>query len=119
LAWIFVANNHFTLFPIFFFSFNQDLSGATAVTPTTPTTPTTSPLNPELHKRLQEKAFQGMMLISMLKTMNRQVYHHERSLRNDLTDQKLKVGKVDLGYQNIKYQRKYLLNEIARCRDME
>ena len=51
--------------------------------------------------------------------MNRKVYHNERVLRNDLTDQKLSVAKVDLGSQNIKYQRKYLMNEIARCRDME
>lgn len=31
----------------------------------------------------------------------------------------MSVGKVDLGFQNIKYQRKYLMNEIARCHDME
>ncbi|GJJ77933.1 THO complex subunit 5 [Entomortierella parvispora] len=83
------------------------------------TTKTNTPVDPEIKKQLGEKSFQGMMLISSLKTLNRQLYHNERALRNDLTDQKLNVGKVDLGIQNIKYQRKYLTNEIARCRDME
>ncbi|KAI8360351.1 Fms-interacting protein-domain-containing protein [Mortierella sp. GBAus27b] len=59
------------------------------------------------------------MLITLLKNLNRDVYQQERDLKNELTEQKLNVGQVDLGYQNIKYRRKYLLNEISRCHDMQ
>jgi len=59
------------------------------------------------------------MLLTLLKNLNRDVYQQERDLKNELTEQKLSVGQVDLGYQNIKYRRKYLLNEISRCHDMQ
>ncbi|KAF9985937.1 hypothetical protein BGZ75_002389 [Mortierella antarctica] len=75
--------------------------------------------NPALQKQFLEGVRKGRLLLTLLKVANRNALQHERNLRNDLTDQKLSVGKVDLGYQNIKYQRKYLLNEIARCHDME
>ncbi|KAG9323334.1 hypothetical protein KVV02_004542 [Mortierella alpina] len=75
--------------------------------------------NPALLKQFLEGVRKGRLLLTLLKVANRNALQHERNLRNDLTDQKLSVGKVDLGYQNIKYQRKYLLNEIARCHDME
>ncbi|KAF9186340.1 hypothetical protein BGZ51_002087 [Haplosporangium sp. Z 767] len=78
-----------------------------------------TPVDPELKKQLHMGLQKGNMLLSVLKNINRQVCQQERNLRNDLTEQKLNVSKVDLGYQNIKYQRKYLLNEIARCHDME
>ncbi|KAF9571780.1 hypothetical protein EC968_010651 [Mortierella alpina] len=77
------------------------------------------PVNPAIQKQFQEGVRKGRLLLTLLKVANRNALQHERNLRNDLTDQKLSVGKVDLGYQNIKYQRKYLLNEIARCHDME
>ncbi|KAF9960151.1 hypothetical protein BGZ72_007838 [Mortierella alpina] len=82
-------------------------------------TTTTKGANPVLQKQFQEGVRKGRLLLTLLKVANRNALQHERNLRNDLTDQKLSVGKVDLGYQNIKYQRKYLLNEIARCHDME
>ncbi|KAF9202534.1 putative cell survival pathways protein [Haplosporangium sp. Z 27] len=75
--------------------------------------------DPALQKLLTDAIRSGSRLLSSLKTINRDVHQHERNLRNDLTDQKLSVGKVDLGLQNINYQRKYLSNEIARCHDME
>ncbi|KAF9437811.1 THO complex subunit 5 [Entomortierella beljakovae] len=75
--------------------------------------------DPALQKLLTDAIRSGSRLISSLKTINREVHQHERNLRNDLTEQKLNVGKVDLGLQNINYQRKYLSNEIARCHDME
>ncbi|CAO3569933.1 unnamed protein product [Mortierella alpina] len=76
-------------------------------------------VDPALQKQFQEGVRKGRLLLTLLKVANRNALQHERNLRNDLTDQKLSVGNVDLGYQNIKYQRKYLLNEIARCHDME
>ncbi|KAF9922692.1 THO complex subunit 5 [Linnemannia zychae] len=76
-------------------------------------------LDPTLQKRLQERAIEGHRYLALLKNLNRQIYQQGRNLRNELTEQKLGVGKVDLGYQNIKYQRKYLMNEIARCHDMD
>ncbi|KAF9288741.1 hypothetical protein BGZ68_010669 [Mortierella alpina] len=82
-------------------------------------TTTAKAVNPALQKQFQEGVRKGRLLLTLLKVANRNALQHERNLRTDLTDQKLSVGKVDLGYQNIKYQRKYLLNEIARCHDME
>ncbi|KAF9356894.1 hypothetical protein BGX26_004569 [Mortierella sp. AD094] len=76
-------------------------------------------VDPALQKLLTNAIRSGSRLLSSLKTINRDVHQHERNLRNDLTEQKLSVGKVDLGLQNINYQRKYLSNEIARCHDME
>ncbi|KAF9994186.1 hypothetical protein BGZ80_007896, partial [Entomortierella chlamydospora] len=76
-------------------------------------------VDPALQKLLTNAVRSGSRLLSSLKTINRDVHQHERNLRNDLTEQKLSVGKVDLGLQNINYQRKYLSNEIARCHDME
>ncbi|KAF9397178.1 hypothetical protein BGX21_009147 [Mortierella sp. AD011] len=76
-------------------------------------------VDPALQKLLTNAVRSGTRLLSSLKTINRDVHQHERNLRNDLTEQKLSVGKVDLGLQNINYQRKYLSNEIARCHDME
>ncbi|KAF9581769.1 hypothetical protein BGW38_001100 [Lunasporangiospora selenospora] len=79
----------------------------------------TETVDPAFLVQLQEGVLKGSSLLSLLKNLNRQIHQNERNLRNDLTEQKLSVGNTDLGYQNIKYQRKYLLNEIARCRDME
>ncbi|KAF9966564.1 hypothetical protein BGZ70_001925 [Mortierella alpina] len=82
-------------------------------------TKTAKAVDRALQKQFLEGVRKGRLLLTLLKVANRNALQHERNLRNDLTDQKLGVGKVDLGYQNIKYQRKYLLNEIARCHDME
>ncbi|KAF9089699.1 hypothetical protein BGX23_006492 [Mortierella sp. AD031] len=76
-------------------------------------------LDTPLKNQLDERYMQGNRKLTQLKNINRQIHQQGRNLRNELTEQKLGVGKVDLGYQNIKYQRKYLLNEIARCHDME
>ncbi|KAG0293637.1 hypothetical protein BGZ96_002519 [Linnemannia gamsii] len=76
-------------------------------------------INPALQKKLHEGVVEGHRSLALLKNLNRQIHQQGRNLRNELTEQKLSVGKVDLGFQNIKYQRKYLLNEIARCHDME
>ncbi|KAG0300422.1 THO complex subunit 5 [Dissophora globulifera] len=76
-------------------------------------------VDPVLQQQLAQSVKTGNLLLSLLKNINRDVYQQEHELRNDLTDQKLALGTVDLGYQNIKYQRKYLLGEISRCRDME
>ncbi|KAF9909113.1 hypothetical protein EC991_009023 [Linnemannia zychae] len=76
-------------------------------------------IDPTLQKRLHEGVIEGHRNLALLKNLNRQIHQQGRNVRNELTEQKLSVGKVDLGFQNIKYQRKYLLNEIARCHDME
>ncbi|KAF9139656.1 THO complex subunit 5 [Mortierella sp. GBA39] len=75
--------------------------------------------DPTLQKKLHEGVVEGHRNLAILKNLNRQIHQQGRNLRNELTEQKLSVGKVDLGFQNIKYQRKYLMNEIARCHDME
>ncbi|KAG0370772.1 hypothetical protein BGX24_001926 [Mortierella sp. AD032] len=76
-------------------------------------------IDPTIQKRLHDGVVEGHRNLALLKNLNRQIHQQGRNLRNELTEQKLSVGKVDLGFQNIKYQRKYLLNEIARCHDME
>ncbi|KAF9321639.1 hypothetical protein BG003_000522 [Podila horticola] len=77
------------------------------------------PQDEQLSRRLRERAMAGTALLSSLKGLNRDVSQQERNLKNDLVEQKHTVATVNLGYQNILYQRKYLLDEIARCRDME
>ncbi|KAF8928697.1 Fms-interacting protein-domain-containing protein [Dissophora ornata] len=76
-------------------------------------------VDPAFQQQLEKSVQTGNALLSLLKNINRDVYQHERELRNGLTEQKQAVGTVDLGFQNIKYQRKYLLSEISRCHDME
>ncbi|KAF9361725.1 THO complex subunit 5 [Mortierella sp. NVP85] len=76
-------------------------------------------VDPQLQQHLAKSVHAGNMLLTLLKNLNRDVYQQERDLKNELTEQKLSVGQVDLGYQNIKYRRKYLLNEISRCHDMQ
>ncbi|KAG0357624.1 hypothetical protein BG005_003318 [Podila minutissima] len=73
----------------------------------------------QLPRRLRERAMTGTALLSSLKGLNRDVSQQERHLKNDLAEQKHTVATVNLGYQNILYQRKYLVDEIARCRAME
>ncbi|KAG0260808.1 THO complex subunit 5 [Actinomortierella ambigua] len=74
---------------------------------------------PNLQLEVEETAAQGQAIVQNLRFLNRDVQHEERKLRNALTDLKTSVGQVDLGLQNLRYQRKYLLNEIARCHDFE
>lgn len=73
----------------------------------------------QLSRRLRERAMAGTAILSSLKDLNRDVSQQERHLKNDLAEQKHAVATVNLGYQNILYQRKYLMDEIARCRAME
>ncbi|KAF9428130.1 hypothetical protein BGZ94_003288 [Podila epigama] len=75
--------------------------------------------NSDLARQIGKCVHKGTLLLSSLKDLNRDVYQQERNLKNDLAEQKLVVANVHLGYQNILYQRKYLLDEIARCRAME
>ncbi|KAF9147521.1 hypothetical protein BG015_010811 [Linnemannia schmuckeri] len=76
-------------------------------------------IDPTLQRKLHEGVVEGHRNLALLKNLNRQIHQQGRNLRNELTEQKMSVGKVDLGFQNIKYQRKYLMSEIARCHDME
>ncbi|KAG0234074.1 THO complex subunit 5 [Actinomortierella wolfii] len=76
-------------------------------------------LDPDLLLDVEEIAAQGEATVQNLRLLNRNVQHEERMLRNALTELKASVGQVDLGLQNLRYQRKYLLNEIARCHDFE
>ncbi|KFH72497.1 hypothetical protein MVEG_02787 [Podila verticillata NRRL 6337] len=73
----------------------------------------------KLSRRLRERAMASTAILSSLKDLNRDVSQQERQLKNDLAEQKHTVATVNLGYQNILYQRKYLMDEIARCRAME
>ncbi|KAI1317698.1 hypothetical protein EDD11_008004 [Mortierella claussenii] len=98
----------------------------TSIPPGQQTTPQFTPdgeplptLDPQLQKTVNTAVQSAARLLLALKTLNRDVQQQERNLRNELNEQKLMVGNVDLGYQNINYQRKYLKNEIARCHDME
>ncbi|KAF9978840.1 hypothetical protein BGZ73_000111 [Actinomortierella ambigua] len=76
-------------------------------------------INPDLQLEIEETTAQGEATVQNLKLLNRDLQHEERRLRTALTDLKTSVGQVDLGLQNLRYQRKYLLNEIARCHDFE